>query len=151
MTLKEAYELLRKEVLSLRRENAMLKEGSYTDAEKAAHEKEIKHLKYILQRTERDRDRYYRLWQEAVKRETGCPVEYRIRIEDLEHENETLLTENASLQDNLQKALDTIGKLKAQMNRDHENSSIPSSQKPFHKKIVTVHTLAKITIFCANR
>lgn len=35
----------------------------------------------------------------------------------------------------LKEAQDIISKLKAQMNRDHENSSLPSSVKPFHKKI----------------
>lgn len=135
MTLKEAYELRRKEVLSLRRENAKLKEGTYTDAEKAAHEKEIQHLKHILQRTERERDCYHRLWQEALKRDAGYSAEFRIRIEDLENEKNRLLSENTSVLNKLQEALDTIAKLKAQMNRDHENSSIPSSRKPFHKKI----------------
>ena len=39
MTLKEAHEIQRKELIALRRENASLKEGTYTDAEKLEHEK----------------------------------------------------------------------------------------------------------------
>ena len=38
MTLPEAYQRLRREAISLRRENAKLKDGTYTDPEKAAHE-----------------------------------------------------------------------------------------------------------------
>ena len=54
MTLKEAHEIQRKELIALRRENARLKEGTYTDAEKLEHEKisvlKIKHW----QRTRND-------------------------------------------------------------------------------------------------
>jgi cell division protein FtsB len=44
ITLKEAYEKLHQEAISLRRENAKLKEGTYIDADRASNEKEIRHL-----------------------------------------------------------------------------------------------------------
>ena len=118
MTLKEAYEQMRKEVLSLRRENAKLKEGSYVDADRAAHEKEIRKLKHELERMTREKDRYHALWKE-------CCFEGGLEVRAELH----------SLRRQLQEANETICKLKAQMNRDHENSSIPSSGKPFHKMI----------------
>ena len=46
MTLKEAHEIQRRELIALRRENARLKEGTYTDAEKLEHEKIIRHLRF---------------------------------------------------------------------------------------------------------
>lgn len=135
MTLNEAYELQRRELISLRRENAKLKEGTYVDAEKAAHEKEIRHLKWELKNASHDATRYHELWLEAKKHPSGPSIEDLIHIEDLETENKYLKTENASLKIQLKEAMDIIAKLKLQMNRTHENSSIPSSQKPFHKKI----------------
>lgn len=135
MTLKEAYELQRKEVLSLRRENEKLKKGTYVDAEKAAHEKEIRHLKWENKDLKRDADRYKRLWMNALDRPSGPSIEDRIRMEDLENENACLKEELCSLKSQLEESLAVNSKLRSQMNRDHENSSIPSSQKPFHKKI----------------
>lgn len=74
-----------------------------------------------------------------------------LQITKLNEINESLKTENQQLKQmkevcvlkasndqiskQLQEARDLIVKLKAQMNRDHENSSLPSSVKPFHKKI----------------
>ena len=46
MTLKEAHEIQRKELIALHRENTRLKEGTYTDAEKLKHEKIIRHLRF---------------------------------------------------------------------------------------------------------
>lgn len=118
MTLQEAYELQRKELIALRRENKKLKEGTYTDAERAEHEKEIRALTRRLEASEKEKERYHRLWLDA--RRYGSE-ESRFMIFSLEKQ--------------LREAQDMIAKLRAQMNRDHENSSIPSSQKPFHKKI----------------
>lgn len=118
MTLKEAYEQMRRELLSLRRENAKLKEGTYVDADRAANEKEIRKLKRELAAMTKDKERYRNLWKEC-----------RLWGSDESR------SEIFSLKKQLEEANAIIAKLKAQMNRDHENSSIPSSQKPFHKKI----------------
>ncbi len=118
MTLQQAYEKLRKEVLSLRKENAKLKEGSYIDADRLANEKQIRHLEWELKKALREKQRYHDLWRQCVTEGSA----------DLKEELYTLRKQ-------LQEANDIIAKLKAQMNRNHENSSIPSSQKPFHKKI----------------
>lgn len=118
MTLKEAYEQMRKEVLALRRENAKLKNGTYVDADRQANEKEIRRLTRELAKALKEKERYKSLYKE-----------YRFWGSDDSRSEILRLTKL------LEEANETIKKLKAQMNRDHENSSIPSSQKPFHKKI----------------
>lgn len=118
MTLKEAYEKLRLEAVSLRRENAKLKEGTYIDADRASNEKEIRHLKWELTNANRDKERYHTLWRKC-----------------LTEGSDDMKAELYSVKKQLEEANETIAKLKAQMNRDHENSSLASSQKPFSKKI----------------
>lgn len=118
MTLKEAYEQMRRELLSLRRENEKLKNGTYVDSDRAANEKEIRKLKRELAAMTREKERYRELWKEC-------------RMWGSSESREEIF----SLRRQLEEAYALIAKLKAQMNRDHENSSIPSSQKPFHKKI----------------
>jgi len=79
---------------------------------------------------------YHDLWQKAVRlchRMTFCSD--ADLLADLRKENTMLQATIKSLTEQLQEARDSIAKLKAQLNRDYENSSIPSSQKPFHKKI----------------
>ena len=134
MTLKEAHEIQRKELIALRRENARLKEGTYTDAEKLEHEKIIRHLRFENQTLAKDKERYHHLWRDALTR-PAHQIEDLIKIDDLEKEIRSLKSANEQLSAQLQEAQDVIAKLKAQMNHDHENSSLPSSVKPFHKKI----------------
>lgn len=118
MTLKEAYEQMRRELISLRRENEKLKNGTYVDADRAANEKEIRKLKRDLAAMTKEKERYQELWKEC-------------RMWGSSESREEIVF----LRRQLEEARALIAKLKAQMNRDHENSSIPSSQKPFHKKI----------------
>ena len=105
-----------------------LEEGTYTDAEKLEHEKIIRHLRFENQTLAKDKERYHHLWRDALTRPDH-------QIEDLEKEIRALKHANEQLSAQLQEAQNVIAKLKAQMNRDHENSSLPSSVKPFHKKI----------------
>lgn len=142
MTLKEAYELLRREVLSLRRENARLKEGTYVDADRLAHEKEIRKLRAENGKLVKERDRYRELWQKEVHRTDRIFSDRELRYDQARNENGSLkqevlilTNENGLLRDQLSEAHDVIAKLKAQINRDFETSSLPSSTRPFHKKI----------------
>lgn len=134
MTLKEAHEIQRKELMALRRENERLKEGTYTDAEKQEHEKIIRQLRREIQTLTKEKERYHQLWRDALAR-PDHRIEDLMKIEDLEKEVCVLKASNDQISKQLQEARDLIVKLKAQMNRDHENSSLPSSVKPFHKKI----------------
>ena len=63
MTLAEAHEIMRREVISLRHENERLKKGTYVSPE----EKELKKLQSEIARLQKERDRYHRLWREKVE------------------------------------------------------------------------------------
>lgn len=117
MTLAEAYEKQRQEVLALRRELEKYRAGRCPGCE--AYEKEVRQLRTALARMTKERDRFHELWRKAVS--DGGNYETQSEI--------------GALRAQLQEANALIAKQKAQMNRDYENSSIPSSQKPFHKKI----------------
>ena len=58
-----------------------------------------------------------------------------VDISSLHDELATMKNENKKLEDCLQERDGIIQKFKAQINRDYQNSSIPSSQSPNHKKI----------------
>jgi hypothetical protein len=58
------------------------------------------------------------------------------RLMEARDEVKQLKSQLEEKQAQLDEANGIIGKLRAQINRDYENSSIPSSQKPHHKKIV---------------
>lgn len=102
----------------------------------SSYEARNRKLERALEKERKERARYHDLWQEQVKRDRlNRFTDEDIAIDDLKAELEELKKVNEQLTVQLQKAEEQIKKLRAQMNRDHENSSIPSSQKPFHKKI----------------
>lgn len=105
------------------------------NSEKAAHEEQIRKLTLANKNLVRMSRKYHDYWRHAIDFPAGPSIDELIRIEDLENENTVLREENTALKNQLQEALDTIAKLKAQMNRDHENSSIPSSKERFPKKL----------------
>lgn len=76
MTLKEAHEKQRQELISLRRENKKLKEGTFTDAERAALEKENRRLKRELDNAAREKDRCHSWYRRFLSRS----ISFRIRI-----------------------------------------------------------------------
>lgn len=102
----------------------------------SSYEARNRKLERALEKERKERARYHDLWQEQVKRNRlNRFTDEDIAIDNLKAELEELKKVNEQLTVQLQKAEEQIKKLRAQMNRDHENSSIPSSQKPFHKKI----------------
>jgi len=58
-----------------------------------------------------------------------------MEISSLQNDLTAMKIENKKLEESLQERDGVIQKLKAQINRDYQNSSIPSSQCPNHKKI----------------
>ena len=96
MTLPEAYQRLRREAISLRRENAKLKDGTYTDPEKAAHEEKIRKLDLENRNLVRMSRKYRDLWRLALDFPRGPSIDDLIRIEDLENENTVLREENTA-------------------------------------------------------
>ena len=100
MTLQEAYEKRRQEVLALQREVKQLKKkldqvdaDCYTPDEKASYLKKINHLTHELKAVTRDRDKYKELWNEQRKRN----LYYDFDKTDLEEENQKLKAENEEL------------------------------------------------------
>lgn len=99
MTLAEAHEIMRREVISLRHENERLKKGTYVSPE----EKELKKQQSEIARLQKERDRYHRLWREKVEnssyykeRPIESPLanaqkrEYEAKIELLKKTNEEM-------------------------------------------------------------
>ena len=102
----------------------------------ASFDAEIRKLSNSLARETKEKERFHKLWQDCVRRSRYTyDIDQAICIDDLKEKIRQLEELNTTLSTRLQEAEELIAKLKAQMNRDHENSSIPSSQKPFHKKI----------------
>lgn len=133
MTLKEAHEIQRKELISLRAENKRLKSGTFTNEEKQFLKKEIRSLRATVKELNTTIERY-QYWLDIKKNAYLSDIVYgdfelpKNEYAFLQQRNEQLTVENQSL-------TDSNDKLKAQMNLNHENFSIPSSKENFPKKI----------------
>jgi len=93
-----------------------------------------------ITRARKETQKYHDLWQNTVRQLREARVE--AWLSDDNYRCREYLKEIAALKEQLDKALadleeanGLIQKLKAQMNRDHENSSIPSSKERFPKKV----------------
>lgn len=168
MTLKEAYELRRKEVLDLQRQVQKLQKerdqasaGTYVPAEKTEFLKQISSLTYKLKRSEKDRDRYHDLWD----RERNRNMYYDFGKMDLEEENQTLREENANLKKEnadlkekvaflehnggpeaaakIQALSDEVARLTAIINTDGTNSGTSTSKTPINKNKVIPNSRVK--------
>ena len=135
MTLEQAHELQRKELISLRAENKRLKSGSFTNDEKKALEKEIRSLKATIKQLNKTIDRY-KYWLSIEKNNSKylSDIVYG-DFEILKNNYDFLQQEFDKLSNEFKAVSESNLKLKAQMNRDHNNSSIPSSKERFPKKI----------------
>lgn len=133
--LQRAHEELRKEAISLRRENAKLKAGTYVDKDRAEHEKEIRRLNREISDLSKAKERYRSYWHDTESLKERLCDKYSTELASVKKELSDLKTDYALLETKYQEAMDTIKQLKVQMNRDHENSSIPSSKERFPKKV----------------
>lgn len=138
MTLKEAYELQRWELIALRRENKKLKDDELLEKLRKDYEKQIRHLENKVKDTKRDSDSFYKLWRNQV----ATNEHLRDVLYDKERMISALLSKIEKLaslinddHELIEELYAQIDKLKRQINRDYENSSLPSSDKPNHKKI----------------
>ena len=151
MTLQEAYEKRRQEVLSLQRQVKKLQKeldeasaGTYTPAEKVEFLKQINSLTHKLTAAEKERDRYHEWWDRERKRN----MYYDFGKMDLEEENDRLKKENEELRKQVEalqkngspdaeakiKALsDEVARLTAILNNDGTNSGTPTSKTPINK------------------
>lgn len=128
---------LHSENARLRKRIESLEQGLEIDKLRSFYEAEIKKHVNKEKQLQKQCDRFHQLWQSAVKelRSKGDVIEILIQLEDARKELDSLRQENATLLSQVSELLDVNKHLKAQLNRDYENSSIPSSQKPNHKKI----------------
>lgn len=141
MTLKEAYERQRRELISLRAENKKLQKqtsGLFPVEEKESLERHIRHLEQVIKTNDRKHESARERWKLT---ESRC---YDLEIENvgLKEQVSLLTSENEALRIRAEKAEaevlmlnGTNKKLEKKLNTNFENSSLPSSALPFRKKI----------------
>ena len=171
MTLKDAYEIQRKERLALARENKRLNDliekydkETYVSDEKADHLKQISKLTWENKHLRNERDRYKANWQNQVNvtenfRVAAFDAEcerdemkaeldyYRAKSEELEARIKVILGESASHDEDLKAQVaaltEALLKEKAKANNDGTNSGTPTSQTPYDKKKVIPNSRVK--------
>lgn len=162
MTLNEAYEKRRQEMIILQRENRQLKStveklssGTYVNSEKAGHIRTINRLTQENQHLKNELKRYKDLYrQQVIVRETfnasasDAVIEldsfkdelqyYKDKCEDLETRLNAILkntaSENAELIAQVDALKEALLKEKAKADTDSTNSSLPTSKTPIGKK-----------------
>ena len=141
MTLQQAHELQRRELMSLRAKVARLEKqttGLFPVEEKEALERRVHHLEQVNKTEKRRHEEARAHWKlmESIK--------YNLELENLELKEQlaAALSENELLRQRAEKAEaevsmlnGTNSKLEKKLNTNFENSSLPSSALPFHKKI----------------
>lgn len=141
MTLQQAHELQRRELISLRAEVARLKKqttGLFPVEEKEALERRIRHLEQVNKTENRRHEEARAHWKIMDKRCFDLELENLdlkeqlaaalADIEVLRHRAETAEAEVSMLNG-------TNKKLEKKLNTNFENSSLPSSALPFRKKV----------------
>ena len=141
MTLQEAHEIQRRELISLRAENKRLQKQAsalFPVEEKEALERHIRHLEQMI-KTEKNR---YHSALEVVRLSDSQRRDLEIEIIELKEQLSQLISENDSLLIRAEKAEaevlmlnGTTKKLEQKLNTNFENSSLPSSAMPFRKKV----------------
>ena len=141
MTLQQAHELQRRELISLRAKVARLEKestGLFPVAEKDALERRIRHLEQVNKTENRRHEEARTHWKHMES------IKHDLELENLElkEQLEAALSENELLRQRAEKAEaevamlnGTTAKLEKKLNTNFENSSLPSSALPFRKKI----------------
>ena len=141
MTLKEAHELQRRELISLRAKVARLEKqttGLFPVEEKETLERHIRHLEQVNKTENRRHQQARAHWKLIESQKYDLELELLDVREQLEvalSENELLrqLTETAEAEVAMLNG--TNAKLQKKLNTNFENSSLPSSSLPFRKKV----------------
>ena len=141
MTLKEAHELQRRELISLRAKVARLEKqttGLFPVEEKEALERHIRHLEQVNKTESRRHEEAKAHWKlmESLK------FVLELELLDVKEQLEVALSEIEQLRLRAEKAEaevamlnGTNAKLQKKLNTNFENSSLPSSALPFRKKV----------------
>lgn len=161
MTLEQAYEKRRQEVLSLQRQVKKLQKdldkasaGLYTPEEKADFLKQINRLSHKLRAAEKDRDNYQTWWEKERQRN----MYHDFGKMDLKEENARLKKENEELRKRVEileknsntdaeakiKALsEEVARLTTILNNNGYNSGMPTSKTPIGKQKVIPNSREK--------
>ena len=141
MTLKEAHELQRRELISLRAKVARLEKqttGLFPVEEKEALERHIRHLEQVS-KTESRRHEEARAHLKLME---SLKYDLELELLDVKEQLEVALSENEQLRLRAETAEaevamlnGTNAKLQKKLNTNFENSSLPSSALPFRKKV----------------
>lgn len=141
MTLQQAHEIQRRELISLRAKVASLEKqlsGLFSVEEKETLERRIRHLEQTISTLEK---RYASaLAQQKMAHSRSYDLE--LELIELKEQLSSLLEENASLRLRAETAENEVRmlngtnkKLEQKLNTNFENSSLPSSALPFRKKV----------------
>lgn len=141
MTLQEAHEIQRKELMSLRAKVARLEKqssGLFPNEEKESLERHIRHLEQVnateLSRHESARSQ----WKYADNRCRDLEItilDLQEQIAFLKEDNDALRTRTEIAENEVLMLNGTNKKLEKKLHTNFENSSLPSSALPFRKKI----------------
>ena len=141
MTLKEAHEIQRRELMSLRAENKRLKKqasGLFPVEEKESLERRIRHLEQIIKTNDRKHESAKEHWKLTERRCYDLEMDnlgLREQISLLSAENESLRIRAEKAEAEVLLLNGTNKKLEKRVTTNFENSSLPSSALPFRKKI----------------
>ena len=136
MTLQEAYNLRRKELISLRAENRRLQKqasGLFTSEEKESLERHIRHLEQVIKTKDRQHESAREHWRLTDSRCRDIEIEnleLREQVSDLTRENELLRTRAEKAEAEVRMLNGSNRKLEKRLNTNFENSSLPSSALP---------------------
>lgn len=141
MTLKQAYEIQRKELISLRHENTRLQKqaaGIFTSEEHDALERHIRHLEQVIKTEKRRHEDARAQWKHTTERCYNLELENSIlrdKVAALLDDIEVLRLRAEKAENEVAMLNGTNKKLERKLNTTFENSSLPSSAQPFRKKI----------------
>ena len=141
MTLKEAHEIQRRELISLRAENKRLQKqvsGFFPVEEKETLERHIRHLEQVIKTNDRRHESARAQWKLSENRCRDLEIEnleLKEQVSFLASENESLRIRAEKAEAEVLMLNGTNKKLEKKLNTNFENSSLPSSATPFRKKV----------------
>lgn len=141
MTLKEAHEIQRRELMSLRARIARFEKqssGLFPNEEKESLERRIRHLEQVIKTKDSRYEAARSHWKLTDNRCYDLELEIlelKELISSLQEENASLLHRAETAENEVHMLNGTNNKLEKKLNTNFENSSLPSSALPFRKKV----------------
>lgn len=141
MTLQQAHEIQRRELISLRAENARLKKQSaayFPIDEKETLERHIRHLEQVIKTKDQRYEAARNQWQYAENIRADLVIQnadLQDRLAELQEEVDELRRRVEIAENEVRELNGTVKKQEKKLNTNFENSSLPSSALPFRKKI----------------